>query len=153
MRQWPGRPYPLGATWDGLGTNFALYSENATKVVLCLFDSVEAEKESSRITLLETTDLVWQTYLPDVLPGQIYGYRVQGAYEPSQGHRFNPNKVLLDPYAKAIAREIQWADEMWSYRVGDPGADLSFDDRDNARCAPLAAVVDDAFTWGNDQPP
>jgi glycogen operon protein len=123
------------------------------KVELCLFDSPEAEKESLCIALPETTDLVWHGYLPDVLPGQVYGYRVHGPYEPDKGHRFNPHKVLLDPYAKVIAREMKWADEMWSYRVGDPAADLSFDERDNAHCAPLAAVVDDAFTWGNDQPP
>jgi glycogen operon protein len=123
------------------------------KVELCLFDSPEAEKESLCVVLPETTDLVWHGYLPDVLPGQVYGYRVHGPYKPAAGHRFNPHKVLLDPYAKVIAREMKWADEMWSYRVGDPAADLSFDERDNAHCAPLAAVVDDAFTWGNDQPP
>ena len=104
MRIWPGRPYPLGATWDGSGTNFAIYSENATKVELCLFDSAESEKESTRIALREQTDMVWHVYLPDVPPGQVYGYRVDGPYKPSEGHRFNANKVLLDPYAKAIAR-------------------------------------------------
>ncbi len=153
MRIWPGRPYPLGATWDGSGANFALYSENATKVELCLFDSAESEKESARIPMVEQTDMVWHIYLPDVLPGQLYGYRVDGPYKPSEGHRFNPNKVLLDPYAKAIARETRWADEMWGYKLGDPEADLSFDDRDNARFAPLAAVLDEAFTWGDDRPP
>ena len=153
MRIWPGRPYPLGATWDGSGTNFAIYSENATKVELCLFDSAESEKESARIPLPEQTDMVWHVYLPDVLPGQLYGYRVDGPYKPAKGHRFNPNKVLLDPYAKAIARETRWSDEMWGYKLGDPQADLSFDDRDNASFAPLAAVVDEAFTWGDDRPP
>jgi glycogen operon protein len=143
----------LGATWDGKGTNFALYSENAAKVELCLFDAPDATKESSRLILPEHTDLVWHGYLPDILPGQIYGYRVSGPYEPEHGHRFNPHKVLLDPYAKAIARETKWADEMFAYRIGDPREDLSFDDRDNAAMAPLGAVVDDAFTWGNDQPP
>ena len=153
MRVWPGRPYPLGATWDGSGTNFALYSEHATAVELCLFDSADSELESHRIPLAEQTDMVWHAFLPDVLPGQIYGYRVHGPYEPAKGHRFNPHKVLLDPYAKALARETRWSDEMWGYRVGDPQADLSFDTRDNARFAPLAAVLDEAFTWGDDRAP
>jgi len=153
MRVWPGRPYPLGATWDGSGTNFALYSEHATGVELCLFDTVESQQETERIKLSQQTDMVWHAYLPDVLPGQIYGYRVDGPYNPAEGHRFNAHKVLLDPYAKAIARETQWSDEMWAYRVGDPEADLSFDERDNARFAPLAAVLDEAFTWGDDRPP
>jgi glycogen operon protein len=143
----------LGAAWNGSGTNFALYSENATRVELCLFDSAEAEKESACVALPESTDMVWHGYLPDILPGQVYGYRVHGPYEPAKGHRFNPNKVLLDPYAKAIAAEVKWSDAMWGYKVGDPGADLSFDDRDNARFAPLAAVIDEAFTWGDDRPP
>ncbi len=153
LRIWPGRPYPLGATWDGSGTNFALYSEHATAVELCLFDSADSELESYRIALREQTDMVWHAFLPDIVPGQIYGFRVHGPYAPTEGHRFNPHKVLLDPYGKAIARETRWADEMWGYHVGDPQADLSFDDRDNARFAPLAAVVDEAFTWGDDRPP
>jgi len=152
-RIWPGRPYPLGATWDGSGTNFALYSEHATGVELCLFDSVDSERETDRIRVTNQTDMVWHVFLPDVLPGQIYGYRVEGPYEPEQGHRFNPNKVLLDPYAKAIARATRWSDEMWGYKVGDPAADLSYDDRDNAAYAPLAAVLDEAFTWGDDRSP
>jgi isoamylase len=153
IRIWPGRPYPLGATWDGSGTNFALYSENATKIELCLFDSAEAEKESQTIALREQTDNVWHAYLPDILPGQVYGYRVDGPYKPAEGHRFNPHKVLLDPYAKAIARETRWADEMWGYHIGDAKADESFDERDNSKFAPLAAVLDEAFTWGDDRPP
>jgi glycogen operon protein len=153
MRVLPGRAYPLGATWDGSGVNFALYTENATKVELCLFDSDDAQKESARIELPETSDMVYHGYLPDVLPGQVYGYRVHGPYEPKKGHRFNPNKVLIDPYAKAIARETKWADELWGFKVGDPEADLSFDDRDSAAWAPLAAVVDDAFTWGDERRP
>jgi isoamylase len=96
-RVWPGRPYPLGATWDGSGVNFALYSENAAKVELCLFDSADAEKEAARIPMPDSTDMVWHCYLPDVLPKQLYGYRVHGPYEPAKGHRFNPQKVLLDP--------------------------------------------------------
>ncbi len=153
IRIWPGRPYPLGASWDGSGTNFALYSESATKVELCLFDNAEAEKESQTIALREQTDNVWHAYLPDILPGQVYGYRVHGPYKPAEGHRFNPHKVLLDPYAKAIARETRWGDEMWGYHIGDPKADESFDERDNGKFAPLAAVVDEAFTWGDDRPP
>src|SRR5687768_4965559 len=98
MRIWPGSPYPLGATWDGAGVNFALFSEHATKVELCLFSAPEDEHESKKITLTEHSDQVWHTYLPDVLPGQLYGYRVHGPYEPLKGHRFNPNKVVLDPY-------------------------------------------------------
>ena len=151
--QWPGQPYPLGATWDGKGVNFALFSEHATGVQLCLFDSAEAEMESVRVRLTEYTDHVWHAYLPEVLPGQLYGYRVSGPYEPQLGHRFNPNKILLDPYAKGIGRNLKWADEVFGYRVGDPESDLSFDDRDSAAFAPLAMVIDPAFTWGNDQHP
>jgi len=153
MRIWPGRPYPLGATWDGSGTNFALYSENAAKVEICLFDTADSEKESIRIPVPDSTDMVWHAYLPDVLPGQLYGYRVYGPHAPKEGHRFNHHKVLLDPYAKAIGRETRWSDEMWAYKVGDPAQDLSFDERDNASFAPLAAVIDEAFTWGDDRAP
>jgi len=149
----PGAPYPLGATWDGLGVNFALFSEHAEKVELCLFDSPEMAHESQRFALPEQTDMVWHGYLPGVRPGQLYGYRVYGPYDPLRGHRFNANKVLLDPYAKGIGRTVRWSDEMFGYTVGHPEADLSFDDRDNAAFAPLAAVVDTAFTWGDDKPP
>src|ERR1044071_7922420 len=107
LRIWPGRPYPLGATWDGSGTNFALYSENADKVELCLFDDPEAKTETARIPLPDNTDMVWHAYLPDILPGQVYGYRVSGPYKPEEGHRFNPHKVALDPYAKATTRETR----------------------------------------------
>jgi glycogen operon protein len=153
MRVWPGRPYPLGATWDGAGVNFALFSEHARKVELCLFESADARAESERIVLREHTDQVWHAYLPDVQPEQLYGYRVHGPYEPQKGHRFNPNKLLLDPYAKAIGRDLRWGDELFGYKVGDPAADLSFDQRDSAALAPLAAVIDPAFTWGDDRPP
>jgi isoamylase len=153
MRVLTGQPYPLGATWDGLGVNFALFSEQASRVELCLFDSPDAEKESVRVILPEQTDLVWHGYLPDVRPGQLYGFRVHGPYEPLAGHRFNPNKVLFDPYGKAVGRTVRWSDELFGYRVGDPEGDLSFDDRDSAPTAPLAAVVDTAFTWGDDRPP
>ena len=125
MRIWPGRPYPLGATWDGMGVNFALFSENATKVELCLFDSVDARSESQRIALPEMNDEVWHAYLPDVRPGQLYGYRVHGPHEPERGHRFNAHKVVLDPYAKAIGRDLHWDDALYGYprerqKVGGP---------------------------------
>jgi glycogen operon protein len=153
MKIRPGSPYPLGATWDGVGVNFAIFSEHATKVELCLFDSADAKRESQRIELPEHTDMVWHGYLPDVIPGQLYAYRVHGPYEPKEGHRFNPHKLVLDPYAKAIGRDITWGPEMFAYKMGDKEEDLSFDTRDNAALAPLAAVVDPAFTWGNDKPP
>jgi glycogen operon protein len=150
VRVWPGDPYPLGATWTGVGVNFALFSSHATKVELCLFDSPDARRESARIALPEHHDMVWHGFLPDARPNQLYGYRVHGPYEPSQGHRFNPTKVVMDPYAKSVARTIRWADEMFGYLVGDPNGDLTPDPRDNAAYAPLAAVVDPAFTWGED---
>jgi isoamylase len=153
MRVWPGRPYPLGATWDGNGVNFALFSENAHSVELCLFNSPDDEKEAEKIPVVERRDLVWHCYLPDARPGQLYGYRVAGPYEPANGHRFNANKVLLDPYAMGIGRDTKWCDEMWGYKIGDPETDLSFDDRDNAHAAPLGVVIDPAFTWGDDRPP
>ena len=153
MRIWPGKPYPLGATWDGAGVNFALFSEQATKVELCLFSDVPDKAETHKIVLPERTDQVWHVYLPDVLPGQLYGYRVHGPYAPEAGHRFNPKKLVLDPYAKSIGRLTRWADELFGYTIGDPDADLSQDDRDSGPFAPLAAVVDDAFTWGDDRPP
>ncbi len=152
MKIMPGRPYPLGATWDGKGVNFALFSENATAVELCLFDSVEARKEIWRIKLTEYTNKIWHVYLTDARPGWLYGYRVYGPYQPASGHRFNPAKVLVDPYAKKIARRTRWDESMFGYRVGDPAEDLTQDDRDNAAFAPLAAVVDPAFTWGEDRP-
>jgi isoamylase len=153
MKLKPGSPYPLGATWDGAGVNFAIFSDHATKIELCLFNSVSDTHEAGRIPLHEQTDQIWHCYVPGVLPGQLYGYRVYGPYEPKQGHRFNPNKVLLGPYAKAVARIIRWNDTMYGYRVGDSEADLSFDERDNADCCPLGAVVDNAFTWGDDRHP
>ena len=151
MRICPGRPYPLGATWDGAGVNFALFAEHATKVELCLFDSIEAKKETKRIPFHHQTDLVWHAYFPEILPGQLYGYRVQGPFEPAKGHRFNHNKVLLDPYAKSIGRGLVWDDSVFGYKMGDPAHDLSFDDRDSAPFAPLAVVVDNSFTWGDDR--
>jgi glycogen operon protein len=133
--------------------NFALFSEHARQVDLCLFDSPDAEHETVRIPLPEKTDQVWHGYLPDVRPGQLYGYRVSGPYEPCAGHRFNPNKVVLDPYAKAIGRDVRWSDAMFGYIIGHPAQDLSFDERDNAAGAPLGMVVNDAFIWRNDRPP
>jgi isoamylase len=153
VRVWPGDPYPLGTTWTGVGVNFALFSAHATKVELCLFDRPDATAESACVVLPEHTDMVWHGFLPDARPNQLYGYRVHGPYEPAAGHRFNPSKIVMDPYAKSVARTIRWGDEMFGYEVGHAEADLSFDARDNAAFAPLAAVVDPAFTWGNDRPP
>ncbi len=153
MRVWPGKPYPLGATWDGEGVNFALFSENATAVELCLFDSPEADKESSLIRMEERTDQVWHLYIPGLWPGQHYGYRVHGPYAPQEGHRFNPHKLLIDPYAKSIAGRIDWSDAMFGYRIGDPKEDLSFDTRNNTANIPKCVVIDQAFTWGGDRAP
>src|SRR5947207_3082522 len=151
MRLWPGHPYPLGATWDGAGVNFALFSEHAQMVELCLFDPANPSKESQRIELREQTDQVWHSYLPDALPGQLYGYRVHGPFDPKKGHRFNANKVVLDPYAKLIGRDVQWDDSLFGYQIGKD--DLTVDERDSAAFAPLASVVDTAFTWGDDRRP
>lgn len=151
MRIWPGRSYPLGATWDGQGVNFALFSENATGVDLCLFDNELQDQETHRITIEERTDQVWHVYLPEVRPGQLYGYRVRGPYDPEAGHRFNPAKLLIDPYAKSLTGVVRWSDSMFGYRLGDPAGDLSFDDRNNAANVPKGVVVDQAFSWGGDQ--
>ena len=120
MRVWPGRPFPLGATWDGAGVNFSLFAENATKVELCLFDGPDATKESQRIPLQEQTAQVWHNYFPDIIPGQLYGYRVHGPYEPQNGHRFNPTSCCSIPYAKAIARDLKWDDSLFGYELGIP---------------------------------
>src|SRR3954466_6458641 len=143
-----GQPFPLGATWDGLGVNFALFSANATKVELCLFD-IEGKKELERIEMPEYTDEVWHCYLPDARPGTVYGYRVHGPYEPDAGHRFNPNKLLLDPYARQLVGELTWNDALFGYTIGHADKDLSFDERDSAPYAQKARVIDPAFTWGN----
>jgi glycogen operon protein len=142
----------LGATWDGEGVNFALYSEHAEKVELCLFDT-SGKRETVRVTLPEQTDMVWHGYLPEVRPGQVYGYRVYGPYAPEQGHRFNPHKLLLDPYGKQIQGPLIWGDAHFGYRVGNKQEDLSFDRRDNAAGMPKNRVIDSAFTWGSDAPP
>jgi isoamylase len=147
-----GMPYPLGATWDGLGVNFALFSANAKKVELCLFD-IEGKRELERIELPEYTDEVWHGYLPDARPGTTYGYRVYGPYEPTAGHRFNPNKLLLDPYAKQLIGDLTWNPALFGYTVGSPDADLSFDKRDSASFMPKCRVVESAFTWGRERRP
>lgn len=152
-RVWPGQPYPLGATWDGAGVNFALFSEHATAVDLCLFDTDDPGRESARIPVKERTDQVWHAYLPDVRPGQRYGYRVHGPYEPDGGHRFNPAKLLIDPYARALTGELHWTDELFGYRVGDQAEDLSRDDRDSAPFVPKSVVVDGSFDWEDDRHP
>ena len=153
MKLWPGKPYPLGATWDGMGVNFSLFSEHATGVELCLFESVDATRETTRISLTEQTDTVWHGYLPEVRPGQLYGYRVEGPYDPRAGHRFNSAKVVLDPYTKQVGRPVRWSDTTFAYPVGHPDRDLVPDDRDSAAFAPLAMVVDPAFTWDKDEAP
>jgi isoamylase len=151
-RVWPGSPYPLGATWDGNGVNFALFSENATEVELCLFDSAEARTESFRIALPWITNRVWHCYLPDARPGQLNGYRVHGPYTPWEGHRFNAHKIVLDPYAKAIGRDLHWDDALYGFRRGTGDA-ADFDERDSAPFAPLACVMQTAFTWDEDRLP
>jgi glycogen operon protein len=133
--------------------NFAVFSEHATRVELCLFSSPEDETEILTIALPEQTDMVWHGYLPDVLPGQLYGYRVHGPYDPRGGHRFNPSKLLFDPYATVVGRPAQWHDSLFGYMVGAPDEDLSIDRRDSAPYAAIAAVGDAAFTWGDDRPP
>ncbi|MFL6584811.1 MAG: glycogen debranching protein GlgX [Chthoniobacterales bacterium] len=153
LKIWLGRPYPLGATWQGDGTNFALFSAAATSVDLCLFDSLDSPRETIRIPMTEQTDQVWHVFLPDVRPGQFYGYRVYGPYDPIRGLRFNSSKLLLDPYAKAIAGQVNWADEMFGYVVGGANEDLSRDFRDDSWGMPKSVVIDTAFDWGEDKPP
>ena len=153
MRVWPGSPRPLGATWNGEGVNFALFSENASAVQLCLFDEATAGEPTATITMAERTDNVWHAYLPDVRPGALYGYRVDGPYEPTRGHRFNHSKLLIDPYAKAVSGPIRWSDELFGYQIGDEREDLSFDARDSAGAMPKCLVVDPSFTWEDDRAP
>jgi isoamylase len=150
---WLGYPYPLGATWMGNGVNFSLFSERATSVDLCLFDSVDARQENIRIPVTERTDYVWHVFLPDARPGQLYGYRVSGPYEPEQGLRFNNSKLLIDPYAKAIAGNVNWSDEMFGYVVGDEQEDLERDFRDDAWGMPKSVVIDEGFDWQDDRNP
>jgi glycogen operon protein len=151
MRTRPGSPSPLGANWDGAGVNFALFSENAEGVELCLFDT-DGEEET-RIPVTEQTDQVWHVHLPEVRPGQRYGFRVHGPYDPGAGHRFNPAKLVIDPYAKAIDGTVRWSDALFGYQVGHPDGDLARDERDSAPGLPKSVVTDPAFTWGSDRPP
>ncbi len=152
MKTRPGAPYPLGASWDGGGVNFALFSEHATRVELCLFDSVDAGSESLRVEMAEQTDMVWHVYCPGLGPGQLYGFRVHGHYDPETGQRFNAAKLLIDPYAKAVGRTVRWHDALFGYDIGGEQEDLVPDARDSARHAPLAAVIDPGFDWKGDRP-
>lgn len=151
-RIWPGTPYPLGASWDGRGVNFALFSENGEKVELCLYDP-RGLRQIDSFFLPERTDDVFHGYVPEARPGMLYGYRVYGPYEPRNGHRFNHHKLLLDPYAKQVAGKLRWTDANYGYRLGSAREDLSFDRRDNARSMVKGVVVDSTFTWGNDRHP
>ena len=152
LRIWPGRPYPLGATWDGAGVNFALFSEQATGVDLCLFREPGDTTEAAKIHLRERTDQVWHCYLPDARPGQYYGYRVHGPYEPARGLRFNAAKLLIDPYAKAITGAIKWSNDLFAYTVGSGEEDLLPDPDNSAGGVPKSVVIDSAFTWEDDRP-
>ena len=147
----PGKPFPLGATVYKKGVNFALYSENATGVELCLFNKDNSPGERIRVT--EKTDLIWHVFAEGLQPGQLYGYRVEGPYEPENGHRFNPNKLLLDPYAKAISGTVEWDDSLFGYQVGNENEDLSFSETDSAPFMPKAVVVDPHFNWEDDCSP
>ncbi|MGH2768641.1 MAG: glycogen debranching protein GlgX, partial [Actinomycetota bacterium] len=153
MRIWPGSPYPLGASWNGEGVNFSIFSENATRAELCLFDHLDDASESARVPMRERTDLIWHVYLPDVRPGQLYGYRVHGPYLPAEGHRFNQSKLLIDPYARAVTGPIKWCDAVYGYTVGHEREDLSRDGRDSAGAMPKCVVIDPAFTWEGDRHP
>ncbi|HYT97281.1 MAG TPA: glycogen debranching protein GlgX [Casimicrobiaceae bacterium] len=149
---WPGRPYPLGATWDGGGVNFALYSANATGVDLVVFDA-SGRRELKHFPLAERTDMVWHGYLPEARPGLLYGYRAHGPYRPEEGHRFNAHKLLLDPYARNIVGSVRWSDALYGYTLGHPREDLSRDRRDSARAMPKSQVIESAFTWDDDRRP
>jgi isoamylase len=151
MRVWRGQPYPLGATWDGMGVNFALFSESATGVELCLFRGADDATETEHIQVRDRTNQIWHCYLPDVRPGQLYGYRVHGPYEPNQGHRFNPAKLLLDPYARAVTGALKWSDSLFAYKLGNPNEDLERDDSNSAGSMPKCVVVDPTFAWGDDR--
>ena len=151
VRVWPGAPYPLGATWDGTGTNFALFSEVAEQVELCLLAGQEdAQLSEERIPLTEVDGFVWHGYLPDVGPGQRYGYRVHGPYDPGRGQRCNPAKLLLDPYGKAIDGQVRWHESLFGYRFTDP---TLVNTADSAPYMPKNVVINPFFDWGNDRPP
>jgi isoamylase len=153
IQTYPGNAYPLGATWDGQGVNFALFADNATGVELCLFNSSSDEVEAIKIKMTERSHQVWHTYVPNCKPGQLYGYRVSGPYEPQNGHRFNPSKLLIDPYAKAIDGTIDWNDALFGYTIGDPEEDLSYNEIDSAAFVPKSVVIDSTFDWEGDRPP
>nr|WP_295926784.1 glycogen debranching protein GlgX [uncultured Dyadobacter sp.] len=146
----PGKPYPLGATWDGKGTNFAVFSENAEGVELCFYKPENEKEEHIRIKIEEVTHHIWHVYVPDLGPGTLYGYRVHGPYEPADGHRFNPNKLLLDPYAKAINGTVQWDNAVFGYEIGDSGEDMSFNESNSADFMPKSVVVNQDFDWQGD---
>ena len=147
-----GAPYPLGATWDGLGSNFAVFSAHAARIELCLFDPT-GRREIARFDLPECTDEIWHGYLPNARLGLVYGYRAHGPYNPQEGHRFNPHKLLLDPYARRFVGALRWSDALFGYRIHSPRADLSFDRRDSAPGMPKAVISEDIFDWGDDRPP
>src|SRR6266513_2752410 len=153
VKTFRGYSHPLGATWTGDGVNFAIFSQHATGVELCLFDSVNDTEDNVRIPLKERTGHVWHVFLPDARPGQLYGFRVSGPYDPERGLRFNNSKLLLDPYAKAIAGAVSWADEMFGYVIGDEKQDLTQDFRDNAWGVPKSIVIDTGFDWQGDKRP
>jgi len=151
VRAWPGAPAPLGATWDGEGVNFALFSAHATAIELCLFD--DADVETARVPLVERDQGVWHAYLPDARPGQRYGYRVHGPYDPARGHRFNPAKLLVDPYARALSTPGPFGPALYGYDPADPHDELHPSTADSAAAAPKSLVIESAFTWGDDRPP
>lgn len=151
-RLMPGADTPLGASWDGLGVNFAVFSANALRIDLCIFDP-SGRREIARFELPERTDEVWHGYLPDARPGLLYGYRAYGPYEPLRGHRFNPHKLLVDPYARALHGQLSWSDSLFGYRISSPRGDLSIDRRDSAPAMPKSVVTNDAFNWGDDRLP
>lgn len=150
---YPGSPFPLGATFDERGVNFAIYAENANGVDLCLFNSLDNETESVKIRIKERTHHIWHVYVPGLKPGQLYGYRVYGPYEPHNGFRFNPTKLLIDPYAKAISGTMQWHDALFGYELLHPESDLSFNDTDSAPYIPKSVVIDHNFDWEGDKLP
>ena len=147
-----GNPATVGATFDGDGVNFAVFSEHASRMTLCLF-SEDGETETARLDLPERDGDVWHGYIPGLRPGQLYGYRAHGPYRPDEGHRFNPNKLLIDPYAKRLTGHPKWSDALMGYEIGMKRDDLSFDKADSAPFMPKCVVVDPAFSWGDDEPP
>ncbi|MCK6592024.1 MAG: glycogen debranching enzyme GlgX, partial [Polyangiaceae bacterium] len=143
----------MGASYNGVGVNFALYSEGATKVELLLFDSPTDSTPRETLELSEKRVHVFHSFVPGLKPGQLYGYRVHGPWDPARGLRFNPSKVLVDPYAQAIANDVDWSAAMFPYKIGAPDADLVIDETDNAKGAPKSVVVDNVFNWDNDRAP